>query len=132
MSKDKVFQKVTFGSFVEELEAQNIARADLYKYGDIDFTYETKDGQVFGTELPYVAAEDDLLISVLKQNSVEYIAHTESHPYKESGHHMGKYVSYLIFITPLLLIGLLFYQARVISRLGSELAALKTRPPELS
>ena len=108
--------KVTYQTFVDDLEAGNITRADLYSYGRVDFTYITKDETINMVDIPHKASENSLLIQSLKNKSVEYTAHDESYPDEESNDTILPLSSSLIFLTPVLLIVVIIYQVRVISR----------------
>jgi len=72
--------KVTYQTFVNDLNAGQITHADLYSYGQVDFTYTTKDGVARAVGIPHKANENSLLTHVLSAQSVEYIAHDTSYP----------------------------------------------------
>lgn len=118
--------KVTYKTFVDDLEAELISSADLYSYGNVDFTYKTQDGVFRSVDIPHEASENDLLIHSLASKSVAYISHDSSYP-DNSENVMGAGLWYgaIFYLIPILLIGIIFYQARVIASLGNKLADVR-------
>jgi len=138
MSDNTQIEKVTYKTFVNDLYTDQVSKVDLYSYGSdfmshptIDFTYQTKEGHFRGVKMPLTASENSLLIHSLEGKTVEYVSHGESYP-GEVDDDMGSMilVSSMFFILPLLLVCIIFYQVRVISKLSFKLADLRLRTNE--
>ena len=115
MSKDT--NKVTYQTFVDDLESGNILRADLYSFGQVDFTYETQDELTKTVDIPLEASKNSLLIKSLKNNSVKYTSHDEPYPKEASDNSWIQYSGFSIMLIPILLIVVIIIQARTISSL---------------
>ncbi len=127
---DKI-NKVTYKTFVNDLSSKEVEKADLYSYGSVDFTYLTTSGELRAVDIPSEASENDLLIDSLGSKDVPYISHNEPYPHDDND--SSSYMMWsgsIIFIIPLLLIGIIFYQARVISKLSNKMIMAKAETPD--
>ncbi len=100
----------------------------IYNFtGDIEVTYKS-DGVLYGADGPYGPSNDELLHKILESKQIEYtILEKEYEGDIPTTMKYAQYGSFVLMAVPLIMIMIIFIQAKTIKNLSSKLPKAESK-----